>query len=214
VRTLFHQQLDALHEGIAGLCAHTGVAMSQATDALLAPDLQLAEAVIDSYRDIRRQCARLENDAFTILARQAPVARDLRAVVSSLKDVADVHRMAALASHVARIARRRHPDVAVPADTAPFFAEMGRIAVRISEDTKTVVRSGDPDRAARLAAEDDAMDGLHRHLFARVMSPEWTHGTAAAVDVTLLSRYYERFADHAVAIAGRVVYEITGTSAP
>ncbi|OBC06246.1 phosphate transport system regulatory protein PhoU [Mycobacterium sp. 852013-50091_SCH5140682] len=210
MRTVFHHQLDELKAGIAGLCERTGNSMADATAALLQPNLQIAEEVIDRYRDITHECTRLEADAFTILARQAPVAGDLRAVVSTLKDVADMGRMGALATHIARIARRRHPNLAVPVDVVLHFAAMGRIAVRISEDTKHVVLANDPDQAAQLRADDEAMDDLHRHLFTTVMDPTWTHGTATAVDVTLLSRYYERFADHAVEVADRVIYQTTG----
>lgn len=124
VRTVFHLQLDALKARIAGLCDRTGAAMDNATVALLQPNLQVAEEVIGGYGDITYECMVLETNAFTILARQEPVAGDLRAVVSSLKDVADIQRMGALATHVARIARRRHPNVAVPADVAFYFAEM------------------------------------------------------------------------------------------
>lgn len=185
--------------------------MAGATDALLQPNLQIAEEVIGRYGDINHECTSLETDAFTILARQAPVAGDLRAVVSALKDVADMQRMGALATHIARIARRRHPHLAVPNIVVSNFAEMGRIAVRISEHTKHVVLCGDPDQAAQLRADDEAMDDLHRQLFTKVMDPDWTYGTVAAVDVTLLSRYYERFADHAVEVADRVIYQTTGT---
>lgn len=87
---------------------------------------------------------------------------------------------------------------------------MGRIAVRISDDTKSVVLCGDPEQAAQLRADDEAMNDLHQHLFTRVLDPGWSHGTTAAVDVTLLSRYYERFADHAVDVADRVIYQTTG----
>ncbi|MHC9295284.1 phosphate signaling complex protein PhoU [Mycobacterium sp. LTG2003] len=211
MRTVFHQQLDDLNARIAQLCDRTGQAMASATQALLGPDVHSAEAVIAGYHDITSECAQLETDAFTILARQAPVAGDLRAVVSSLNDVADIGRMAALATHVARISRRHHPDVAVPNEVAGYFTEMGRLAVCLSEDTKNVVLSRDRDKAAQLSTDDEAMDDLHRHLFTKVLDFHWAHGTTAAVDVTLLSRYYERFADHAVDIANRVIYQTTGT---
>lgn len=152
----------------------------------------------------------LEGDALTILARQAPVAGDLRAVVSALKDLADVRRMGALATHIARIGRLRHPAKAVPDEVEAYVAEMGRIAVQIAGDAKSVVLSRDPERAAQLGVDDEAMDELHRQLFSRVLSPTWAHGTVTAVDVTLLSRYFERFADHAVDIANRVIYQATG----
>jgi len=157
------------------------------------------------------QAAQAESDAFTLLALQAPVAADLRAVFSSLQNVADVDRMGALALHVAKTARRRHPARAIPDDVTDYFAEMGRIAVNIGYDAKDVVLLGDPDKAAKLADDDDAMDELHRHLFTVLMDHEWPHPVATAVDVTLLSRYYERFADHAVEIGRRVIFQATGT---
>ncbi|MUL67714.1 phosphate transport system regulatory protein PhoU [Mycobacterium sp. CBMA 234] len=210
MRTVFHEQLDALNEGIAGLCGSAGAMMELATQALLRADVSAAECVIDRRDEIDQQCAALEADAFTILARQAPVARDLRAVLSGMRNVSDLQRMGALAAHIARISRRRHPDTAVPGDVAGYFSEMGRIAVRLADDTKSVVLRDDPDRAAQLSADDEAMDDIHRHLFALMMNPDWSHGTTAAVDVTLLSRYYERFADHAVEIAHRVIYQCAG----
>jgi phosphate transport system protein len=210
MRHAFRAQLDALNGGIADLCDRAGSAMDHATEALLHADLHIAEDVIDRYNGINHLCTLLESDALVILARQAPVAGDLRAVVSSLKDVADTQRMGALATHVARISRRRHPAIAVPREVADYFGEMGRIAVRLSGDTRKVVLSRDPDQAEQLNIDDEAMDELHRELFARVMNPGWSHGTMTAVDVTLLSRYYERFADHAVDIANRVIYQTTG----
>jgi len=197
MRTVFHEQLDTLNENVADLCERTAAMMKLATEALLYADLEASERVIDRRDDVDRLCAALEGDMFTLLARQAPVASDLRVVLSGMRNVADLQRMGALAAHVARITRRRHPEIAVPADVCGYFAEMGRIAVQLALDTKSVVREGNPDIAARLNVDDEAMDNLHRRLFAVVMNPEWPHGTTAAVDVTLLSRYYERFADHA-----------------
>jgi phosphate transport system protein len=211
MRTAFHQQLDALTCSIGDMCGLAGAAMQQATQALLEADIVSAEFVISDRTDLALQAAHTEIDAFTLLALQAPVATNLRAVLSSLQNVADVDRMRALALHVAKIARRRHPLCAIPDDVSPYFAEVGRIAVNIGHNAKDVVLSGDPDKAAKLADEDDAMDELHRHLFTLVMDHQWPHPVAAAVDVTLLSRYYERFADHAVEIGRRVIFRATGT---
>jgi phosphate transport system protein len=210
VRTAYHQQLEALNTRIADICGLTGQAMRDATDALLHADLALAEDVIDRHHEIAYRCSQLEADAFTVLALQAPVAGDLRRVVSALQDVADAHRMGALALHVAKISRRRHPGTAVPDEVSGYFAEMGRIAVRLGNDTKAAVLSRDPHQAAQLSVEDQSIDDIHRQLFTIVSDHSWPHGTAAAVDVTLLSRYYERFADHAVEIARRVIYQATG----
>lgn len=210
MRTAYHQQLDALKHSIGDMCGISGTAMQRATQALLEADIGLAETVISEHEKFLVMAAKAESDAFNLLALQAPVATDLRAVFSSLQNVADVDRMGALALHVAKTARRRHPAHAIPDDVKGCFAEMGRIAVSIGGDVKDVVLSGDPEQAARLADEDVAMDELHRHLFTVLMDREWQHGVAAAVDVTLLGRYFERFADHAVEIGRRVIFQATG----
>jgi phosphate transport system protein len=170
----------------------------------------LAEQVIAEHDRITAMGARAEESAFVLLALQAPVAGDLRAVISSLKNVADVERMSALALHVAKITRRRHPMHAVPEEVNGYFAEMGQLAVELGNSAQEVVLSGDPRRAAELRHEDDAMDELHRRLFTVLMDREWKHSVASAVDVTLLGRFYERFADHAVEVGRRVVFQATG----
>ncbi|SCX32799.1 phosphate signaling complex protein PhoU [Mycolicibacterium fluoranthenivorans] len=213
MRSAFREQIGALGTGLAGLCDLSGRAMQHATHALLNADLTVAEEVLGRHDELTYRCAQVETDAFTILALQAPVAGDLRAVLSALKNVADAERMGVLALHMAQIARRRHPCPAVPDEVSGHVADMGRIAARIGNDIPQVVLTNDSDKAAQLALDDEAMDDLHRHLFTVVMNPEWPHGTAAAVDITLLSRYFERFADHAVDIAGRVIYQSTGAHA-
>ena len=210
VRDGLQQDLRSLTATVAEMCEQAGLAMERATGALLQADLELAEQVITGLQEIAPKVAGTEDDAFKLLALQAPVAGDLRAVVSSLQNVADVQRMHALARHVAKMARRRHPDHAVPEDVNGYFAEMGRIAVDMGNDARDVVLSGDPSKAAELDDDDDSMDDLHRHLFTMLMDQDWKHSVAAAVDVTLLGRYYERFADHAVEIARRVIFQATG----
>ena len=213
MRNAFHQQLDDLIVGIADMCGSAGQAMESATQALLQADLLLAEQVITDHNVILQQARKTEEQALTVLALQAPVAGDLRAVVSALKNIADVDRMAALALHVAKLTRRRHPAKVLPEEVNGYFTEMGRIAVDMGSNVKQVVLSKDTHRAEQLADDDDDMDNLHRHLFSVLMDREWKHGVAAAVDVTLLGRYYERFADHAVEIGRRVIFTATGESA-
>ena len=210
MRTAYHDQLDALTAQLGEICGMAGIAMERATQALLQADLALAEQVITDHEQISSMSARSEETAFVLLALQAPVAGDLRAVVSSIQIVADVDRMGALALHVAKIARRRHPQHALPEEVDGYFAEMGRVAVELGNAVQEVVVSRDPEKAARLREEDDAMDDLHRHLFSVLMDRDWKHGVAAAVDVTLLGRFYERFADHAVEIGRRVIFLATG----
>lgn len=210
MRTAYHEQLDGLNKQLAEMCELAGVAMERATQALLQADLVLAEQVITDHEQIATMSSKAEEAAFVLLALQAPVAGDLRAIVSSIQIVADVDRMGALALHVAKIARRRHPQHALPEEVNGYFAEMGRVAVELGNSAQEVLLTHDPEKAARIREEDDAMDDLHRHLFTVLMDREWKHGVAAAVDVTLLGRFYERFADHAVEVARRVIFQVTG----
>jgi phosphate transport system protein len=210
MRTAYHDQLDQLSEQLGDMCGLAGAAMERATQALLQADLVLAEQVIGDHEQIVAMSARAEEAAFVLLALQAPVAGDLRSIVAAIQIVADVDRMGALALHVAKIARRRHPQHALPEEVNGYFAEMGRVAVELGNSAQEVLVTRDPEKAARISEEDDAMDDLHKHLFSVLMDREWKHGVTAAVDVTLLSRFYERFADHAVEIARRVIFQATG----
>jgi phosphate transport system protein len=210
MRTAYHAELARLTEHLGEMCGLAGVAMEHATEALLEADLVLAEQVLGHHDKIAAMSAAAEENAFALLAPlRAPVANDLRAIVNALRVVVDIDRMGALALHVAEITRWRHPQHALPEEVKGYFAEMGRIAVKLGSGAQEVLLTHDPLRAARIRREDDAMDDLHRHLFTVMMDPEWKHGVAAAVDVTLLGRYYERFADHAVQVAHRVIFQMT-----
>jgi len=210
MRTAFHEQLDSLTEMLSKMCGLAGLAMDRATQALLQADLAMAEQVISDHDELVRMQTRAGEAAFALLALQAPVAGDLRLVFGSFQNVAHAERMGALALHVAKIARRRHPNPALPEEVKGYFAEMGRIAVDLGNSAKDVVLSRDPKKAAQISKKDDAMDQLHQQLFSVLMDKEWKHGVAAAVDVTLLGRFYERFADHAVEIGRRVIFQATG----
>lgn len=192
------------------MCALAGIAMEQSTQALLQADLAVAESVISDHEHLTQLSTQAEERAFALLALQAPVAGDLRSIVSGFQIVADIDRMGALALHVAKVARRRHPAKALPEEVNGYFAEMGRLAITMATNAREVLNSQDSEDALKLQDDDDAMDDLHRHLFTVLMDREWRHGVAAAVDVTLLGRYYERFSDHAVLIGRRVVFQATG----
>ena len=210
MRTVFHEQLDSLTETLSQMCGLAGVAMERATQALLQANLTIAETVIGDHEHLARMQTGAEEAAFVLLALQAPVATDLRTIVGSMQNVADAERMGGLALHVAKIARRRHPASTLPEEVNGYFAEMGRIAVDLGNSAKDVVLSGDPEQAAQISRDDVEMDQLHQQLFALLKDKEWAHGVAAAVDVALLGRFYERFADHAVEIGRRVVFQATG----
>jgi phosphate transport system protein len=213
VRTAFHEQLESLTQLLSSMCGLAGLAMERATQALLQADLAIAEQVITGHDQLADMQVHAEESAIALLALQSPVAGDLRLVVGSLQNVANAERMGGLALHVAKITRRRHPDYALPDGVNGYFAEMGRIAVELGNSAREVVLSGDPSQAARISDEDDAMNELHQRLFGVVLDEGWKHGVTAAVDVTLLGRFYERFADHAVQIGRRIVFEATGRAA-
>jgi len=210
VRDQYQEQLAALADALADMCLQVATAMELATRALLEADLQLAEQVIAADVRIDDMRADAEEKAFGLLALQSPVATDLRVVIAAIHGAGDIERMGDLALHVAQAARRRHPQPVLPAEVAPYFAEMGQVGPALARKAADVIRTRDVVTATTLEADDDAMDDLHRHIFTMLMAPSWSHGVGPAVDITLLGRFYERYADHAVTVARRVVYVVTG----
>src|SRR6266508_832469 len=210
MREAYHGELEQLAHELAGMCSMVGDAMELATRALLEGDLGLAEQVISDDTKVDDARSTCEEHAYALLALQAPVATDLRTVLAAIHAAESLERMGDLALHVAKAARRRHPQKVLPDQVAPYFAEMGRVAVSLAHQAEQVILSKDVEQARALEDADDEMDDLHRHLFTVIMDRDWPHGVAAAVDVTLLGRFYERFADHAVSVAKRVVFVVTG----
>ena len=210
MRDAYHEELDAITDRLVELAAMAASAMSRATTALLDADLQLAETVIAGDEVIDRVYHDVEERAFDLLARQQPVAGDLRVLVTSLRMVADLERAGDMALHVAKIARRRFPLSAVPPHLRSAILEMGQVAQLIMSKTGDCIAQRDVSLAQELEHDDDAMDELHRKLFGALLDEKWQHGIEAAIDITLAGRHYERFADHAVSVARRVVYLVTG----
>ncbi len=210
MRTAYHEQLDEMRAHLVEMCGLAAAAMEHATRGLLDADLSLAEQVIADHEHIVAISVRAEAAALRLLALQQPVAGDLRSIVGAIHIGADIERMGALAVHVARISRLRHPDCALPDDVRASFTEMGIRAVQLASTAQEVLVSGDHGKAASLRDQDDAVDAEHRRLFTLLIDHKWQDGVCSAVDVALLGRYYERFADHAVEIGRRVVFEETG----
>lgn len=210
MRDGYHEDLDAISASLVEMANLAGSAMSRATTALLDADLTIAESVITADNLIDNIYRDTEAKAFDLLARQQPVASDLRVIVTSLRMVAELERMGDLALHVAKIARRRYPASAVPPELRATLLKMGHTAEEIVAKAGSVIASRDIEMAAQLERDDDVMDNLHRELFVALLADGWEHGIEAAIDITLAGRYYERFADHAVSVARRVVYLVTG----
>ncbi|MFF0041688.1 phosphate signaling complex protein PhoU [Streptomyces mirabilis] len=213
MREAYHEELASVSDALVEMARLVGSAIGRATTALLDADLPLAENVIaadEKVDDLQRD---LEDRAIALLARQQPVATDLRTVVTSLRMSADLERSGDLAQHVAKLARLRYPERAVPGDLHRTILEMGQLAQRLMAQAAEVLITKDVDAALQLEQDDDRMDELHRMVFQHLMDDRWKHGVETAVDVTLVGRYYERFADHAVSVARRVVYLVTGEHA-
>ncbi|MDP9101985.1 MAG: phosphate signaling complex protein PhoU [Actinomycetota bacterium] len=210
MRDAYHEELDAISASLVEMTNLVGSAMSKATTALLDADLALAEMVITADEQVDELYRETEARAFDLLARQQPVASDLRTLVTSLRMVADLERMGDLALNVAKIARRRYPSSAVPPELRSTVLKMGHAAEEIVAKTGSVIAGRDVEMAAELERDDDIMDSLHRKLFNVILDDAWGGGIEAAIDITLAGRYYERFADHAVSVARRVVYLVTG----
>ncbi len=210
MRDIYHDELDEVGKTLVTMARLVGIAMERATNALLDGDLAGAESVISSDPAVDALRDETERRCFEMIAQQQPVATDLRVLITSMYLVQDLERMGDLALHIAKVARLRYPELAVPADIRDVIDQMGAVAQSLVNKVTDVIDGRDIELAQAIEAEDDSMDALHRKLFTLLLSPNWAHGTEAAIDMTLLGRYYERYADHAVAVARRVIFAITG----
>ena len=210
MREAFHEQLDTVFADLAAISREVENAVHYATDALMTGDAAKAEAVISADAQIDRAAEKVEETAFSILSLQQPVAGDLRTVVAALRMVSELERMGDLSVHVAKIARLRVPHLAVPDTLRPTMLRMGQLAQAMVGQLTQVIATRDVTSAKELDRLDDEMDRLRRTTFTELLTKDWSHGVEAAVDIALLGRYYERIADHAVTVAQRVVFVVTG----
>ncbi|WP_235736696.1 phosphate signaling complex protein PhoU [Nocardioides alcanivorans] len=210
MREAYTDQLDSLFASLGSMAAEVKVAVASATQALLSGNGELADGVIAGDESIDRQREAIEDTAFSLLSLQQPVASDLRTVVAALRMVAEIERMGDLAVHVAKVARLRVPGVAVPRDVVPTIEQMAEVAKEMCRVLVRVIAERDVEAARELDEADDTMDQLRRNNFRELLSADWSHGVEPAVDLALLGRYYERIADHAVSVARRVIFVVTG----
>ncbi|MFV2195712.1 phosphate signaling complex protein PhoU [Nocardiopsis sp. LOL_012] len=210
MRDTYHEDLDSLGERLVEMTRLARHAVARATTALLDSDLTAAQEVISGDEEINRLDQEIEDAAFRLMARQQPVASDLRTVITSLYMRGDLERMGDHAVHLAKIARRRHPDSAIPKPLRSIVLEMGHQAELLVTKAGEVIADRDPDTALELEHDDDRMDRLRRKLLERILSPKWEYGVEATMDATLVGRFYERFGDHAVHVANNLVYMVTG----
>ncbi len=210
MRDSYHEALDAVVNDLVQLTGLVETALQEATIALLEANLDKAEEVISADSRIDAMHDDIESRCFSLLARQAPVAGELRTVVAAMRMVADLARMGDLSAHIAKIARLRFPEHAVPDGLVPNFTLMARVAEEMVATAARSLGERNAHDAGKLAESDEEMDELRKSQFRVLMSKDWPYSVEAAVDVALLGRYYERIADHAVLMAGRVIYVVTG----
>jgi phosphate transport system protein len=210
LRSAFQDELDGVTQSLMELSSLVSSAVTQATHALLTADLSEAEAVIAADDRVDEIQHELDARIIDIIARQQPVASDLRALVTALRMSADLERMGDMAHHIAKITRLRHPGAAVPSELLLTIEEMGKVARLISDKVGGIIDSKDIDKALEVEKDDDEMDLLHRKLFTALLEPSWPHGIETAIDMTLIGRYYERYADHAVSVSRRIHFQVTG----
>lgn len=210
MRDSYREQLDAVITDLMGMSRLICAAVRNATAALLHADIQLAEQVISDDARIDDAHADIELRCFDLLARQAPVAGELRTVVAALRMVTEMGRMGDLAAHVAKVARMRYPETALPAPLETNFTRMAEVAEQMVERAGKTLRTRNVAVARELAEIDKEMDNLRRKQFRILLNEDWPYGIEAAVDVALLGRYYERIADHAVSMGRRLIYVVTG----
>jgi phosphate transport system protein len=210
MREEFRAELLEIGRLLVSMGEAVRTAMRLATTALLRADREAAQAVISRDDEVDELYRRIEELVYAVLARQAPVASDLRLLVTSLHVATDLERMGDLAEHVAKTALRRYPACAVPQNLIDTVADMAGSADRIAGKITMVLSGPTVDAASSLEHDDDTVDELQRQLFASLLDDRWAHGVEAAVDAALLGRYYERYADHAVNAGRHVIYLITG----
>ena len=210
MRDAYFDQLDAIVDDLVAMTHQVQSAVAQATKALLTADVEIAEQVISDDVNIDAAREKIEDVSFELLALQQPVAGDLRMLVAALRMVDDLERMGDLSVHVAKVARLRIPELAVPAELSGTITRMAEVAESMVGSVANIIADRDVQAARELEKDDEEMDRLRKSEFEIMLADSWSHGVEPAVDMALLGRYYERIADHAVSLAKRLVYLVTG----
>ena len=214
MRDVFQQELHEVQQRLVEIAELVAEAMRKATTAIQDSDITLAEQVIEEDARIDELALTLDELAIQILARQQPVARDLRVVVSALRMSASLERMGDMAEHLAQLTRYRFPEKVIAKGLRTIFKEMGEIDIKIADKLIKMLKTQDLKHVDTIRDLDDQIDTLHLSVFDKVLSDAWGGTSMDTVDATLASRYYERFSDHAISIARKVKYLSTGEWAP
>jgi len=215
LREVFQRELREVQDRLVSIAKLVAQSIERSTVAFNKSDVALADTVIAHDPEIDQAALELEELLITIMARQQPVARDLRIVVSALRITASLERMGDISEHIAQLARYRFPDNVVPNSLRSTFQQLGELDVSIAKKLVDLIESENLRLADDIRNDDDKVDALHLSVFDKLLGESWKGAAADTVDATLASRYHERFADHAVSISRKVRYLATGDwSAP
>ena len=214
MRKVFQAELHQIGEELTQISQLVTEAMKKATQAFETADTELAQEVIAADARIDFLQNDLDERAIDVLALQGPVASDLRMIVGSLRMSASLERMGDLARHIAQLARLRYPANVVPENMVETFKEMARLDIAISELLTELLETRNLELSKDIYAHNTRINELHASVFKAVASADWNSSPVTTVDLTLASRYFERFADHGVSVTRKVNYLVTGEWQP
>lgn len=210
MRKVFQAELQQVGEELIHIATLVQEALDRASDAFLNAGIQEAEEVITNDARIDFMQNELDERAIDLLALQSPVASDLRMIVGALRMSTSLERMGDLARHVAQVARMRYPDHVLPESITPVFAEMIELDLKIIASVINLLETRELIHTQDIIKYKMRVNELHVEVFNRMAAPDWGQNAQVTVDVTLASRYLERFGDHGVSVARKVTYLVTG----
>ena len=214
MREVFQQDLAEVQAGLVDVSQLVLDAMRNATRAMETSDVSIADEVIGGDVRVDEEAARIDDLTIEILLLQAPVARDLRFIISTMRIGASLERMGDLASHVAQLARLRFPDFVGPEDLRASFVRAGELCIAQAEKVNRLLATEDETLIDDIIGSDDEIDNLHKEVLDSLTahSEQGDARAAQIVDATLANRYFERFSDHCVSIARRMRYLQSGVA--
>ena len=210
MRIVYQQELGEIQSRLVEIAELIVTAIKQATEAFGTSNVELAEEVIDGGDLIDQKTNELDSLVVDVMARQQPVASDLRLMVSSLRMSSSLERMADLAGHIAQLSRYRYPESAIPKGLRKIFKRMAEVDVEMAEGLVELLRTFEPKTLNEIRDLDDILDELHSRVFEKVLSDKLSDNPTGVVDATLASRYHERFGDHAVNVCKQVNFFVSG----
>ena len=210
LRTEYREHLEAFNQDVLEMCDTVREIMGLATAALLERSLEDAEVALTEADSLQELSQRCEDRSMRLLALQNPVAFELRQVVSAIYIVESFERMGSLAKNIALLARLRHPDPVYPEPLHGYVQELARLVYEMGAATRKLLVEPDADSAVELHTIDEGVDDMKAFLSTLVTDREWQFTNREAVDVSMLARYYERYADRCVSVGRRMVFLITG----